>query len=76
MTALQFKQLRKKCGLTQETLADTLGVTRQTITAWEANEPPKIAQIALTAIWSSIERAALVESITRFVSTSTPTSNR
>ena len=29
---------RKKCGLSQETVAEKLGVSRQTISKWESNE--------------------------------------
>ena len=31
-------QARKKCGLSQETVAEKLGVSRQTISKWETDE--------------------------------------
>lgn len=30
--------VRKKCGLSQEEVAEKLGVSRQTISKWETNE--------------------------------------
>ena len=38
-------QARKKCGLSQEEVAEKLGVSRQTISKWETNETlPDIRQ--------------------------------
>lgn len=33
-----LKEARKKSGLSQETVAEKLGVSRQTISKWETNE--------------------------------------
>ncbi len=35
---LRLKTLRKKCGLTQQDVADRLGVTRSTVSAYERND--------------------------------------
>ena len=34
----QLFHARKKCGLSQEAVAEKLGVSRQTISKWETNE--------------------------------------
>lgn len=38
MIGMNIKHLRKKNGLSQEDIAEKLGVTRQTVAKWEANE--------------------------------------
>lgn len=38
MIGKNIQQLRKRTGMTQETLAEKLGVSRQTIAKWEAGE--------------------------------------
>ena len=45
--------LRKQAGLTQETLADKLGVGRTTVTMWEteANTPPTKYLLPLAEIF-------------------------
>lgn len=38
MTGVEFKQLRRLAGLTQEKAAQVLGVTHRTIIRWERSE--------------------------------------
>jgi transcriptional regulator with XRE-family HTH domain len=41
---------RLALGITQETLARRLGVTRQTISNWERGEVPSVAMLAMQTI--------------------------
>ena len=46
-----FKQIRKELGLSQEALANRLGVTRRTVYAWEAGESaPTVALMAVESL--------------------------
>lgn len=51
MTGPQFREQRKRLGLTQAQLATTLGVNVMTVSAWEKRaELPKLLTQALAAI--------------------------
>lgn len=46
-----FYQARKKCGLSQESVAEKLGVSRQTISKWETDKTlPDICQSKKLAV--------------------------
>jgi transcriptional regulator with XRE-family HTH domain len=45
---------RLALGITQETLAKRLGVTRQTISNWERGEVPSVALLAMQTIERSL----------------------
>lgn len=51
LTGEQLKRMRERAGMTQQALADLLGVHRQTVTRWEngAAEIPTLA--AISARW-------------------------
>lgn len=50
MLAKRLKELRFKKGLTQESFADILGVSQQTVASWENNKAtPKIDALATMA---------------------------
>jgi transcriptional regulator with XRE-family HTH domain len=53
MNTQQLAEIRKKVGLTQSAVAEALGITDRTISAWESSEPPKDL--------SAIESRALCE---------------
>ena len=44
---MRIKELRKKCGLTQEKLAVALGVDRSTITCWETGRSKPRTEVLL-----------------------------
>ena len=50
MTPAEFRKVRRMLDLTQQQLADMLGVTSQTIYLWERKGPPLVAQAAIWAI--------------------------
>ena len=54
MIGMNIKHLRKKHGLSQEDIAEQLGVTRQTVAKWEANEtlPDIMSCFELSKIFS------------------------
>lgn len=53
---------RKKCGLSQEEVADKLGVSRQTISKWETDETlPDIRQAKKMALLYNIALDDLIE---------------
>ena len=51
-TAIAIKELRKRLGLTQQQLADNLGIHRVTVVMWESNHkrPSNLAQRQLTRL--------------------------
>ena len=51
----KLREYRKKAGLTQQQLAEALGVSKQTVTRWE-NEPNK----APSNIWDRLPKIAYV----------------
>jgi len=52
MTGKEIKQLRKKLGMTQQELADRLGIVRITIIRWEADskKPSSLARRELARL--------------------------
>ena len=53
---------RKKCGLSQEMVAERLGVSRQTISKWESNETiPDIYQSKKMAMLYNVSLDELIE---------------
>lgn len=55
-------QARKKCGLSQEEVAEKLGVSRQTISKWETNETvPDIRQSKKMALLYRISLDELIQ---------------
>ena len=59
-------QLRKSCGMTQEQLAEEVGVARQTISKWELGETaPDIKQAQVLAQIFGITLNELVEDSTK-----------
>ena len=50
MNAEQFKTARKSLGMSQEQLAERLGITRRTVSAWETSGPPAVAVLALASL--------------------------
>ncbi len=55
-------QARKKCGLSQEKVAEKLGVSRQTISKWETSETiPDIRQAKRLAVLYHLSLDALIE---------------
>ena len=50
----KLKSARKKCGLTQEKAAETVGVSRQTISNWENEKsyPDIVSVIRLSSLYS------------------------
>lgn len=54
MIGMNIKHLRKKHGFSQEDIAEQLGVTRQTVAKWEANEtlPDIMSCFELSKIFS------------------------
>ena len=52
MTGLEIKELRKKLQMTQQQLADKLGVHRVTVAEWEANRkrPSNLARRQLNRL--------------------------
>lgn len=53
---------RKKCGLSQETVAEKLGVSRQTISKWETNETlPDICQSKRLAVLYHLSLDELID---------------
>lgn len=62
MLGNSFWQARKKAGLTQEVVAEKLGVSRQTISKWETNETvPDIYQAKELAGLYNLKLDELVE---------------
>jgi transcriptional regulator with XRE-family HTH domain len=59
----QIKQARKDKGLTQQQLADRLGVTQSTVGQYETNkEPPKVSTLAKIASALGISVSSLIGS--------------
>ena len=55
-------QARKKCGLSQEEVAEKLGVSRQTISKWETNETlPDIRQSKRLAVLYRLSLDELID---------------
>lgn len=55
-------QARKKCGLSQEDVAEKLGVSRQTISKWESNETlPDIRQSKRMAVLYNMSLDELID---------------
>lgn len=55
-------QARRKAGLTQEAVAEKLGVSRQTISKWETNETlPDIRQSKRLAMLYRVTLDALID---------------
>ena len=53
---------RKKCGLSQEVVAEKLGVSRQTVSKWETNETtPDIRQSKKMAVLYNISLDELID---------------
>lgn len=53
---------RKRCGLSQETVAEKLGVSRQTISKWETNETlPDIRQSKKMAVLYNMSLDELID---------------
>lgn len=57
MTSEEIKQLRKRLNMTQEELANKLGVSRQTVYHWEKNQkrPSRLAKKQLARLSKSKE---------------------
>ena len=57
-----FFQARKKCGLSQEEVAEKLGVSRQTISKWETDETlPDIRQSKRLAVLYQLSLDELID---------------
>lgn len=58
MTPAQLKAYRSKYGLTQEKLAELLGVKRNTVNRWEMGTAPilKMTELALKELSRSLKR--------------------
>ncbi|MDO5391484.1 MAG: helix-turn-helix domain-containing protein [Eubacteriales bacterium] len=55
-------QARKKCGLSQEDVAEKLGVSRQTVSKWETDETiPDIRQTKKMAVLYNVSLDELIE---------------
>ena len=55
-------QARKKCGLSQEDVAEKLGVSRQTVSKWETNETvPDIRQSKKMAVLYHVSLDELID---------------
>ena len=55
-------QARKKCGLSQEDVAENLGVSRQTVSKWETNETlPDIRQSKKMAVLYKVSLDELID---------------
>ena len=55
-------QARKKCGLSQEAVAEKLGVSRQTVSKWETDETlPDIRQSKKMAVLYNISLDELID---------------
>lgn len=66
---LRLKALRKKCGLTQQDVANRLGITRSTVSAYERNnKSPSLDVLERMAIMyhSSIDYMMGLENRTNF----------
>ena len=52
MLSEQILKKRKEAGLSQEALAEQLGVSRQAVSKWEVGEAnPDIAYVGCSALW-------------------------
>ena len=55
-------QARKKCGLSQEAVAEKLGVSRQTVSKWETDETiPDIRQSKKMAVLYNVSLDELID---------------
>jgi transcriptional regulator with XRE-family HTH domain len=61
MTGEELKALRNALGLTQQELADELGVARNAVTQWEMGVRPilKITQLALATVARRTDRIGM-----------------
>lgn len=58
MTAGEFKEWRRRLGLSQEQAAEALGLSRNTIARYEAGHTPQIVDLACEHLESKLRQAA------------------
>ena len=64
MIDMNIKHFRKRCGMTQEQLAEKLSVTRQTLAKWENGcSDGRVIGLAVTAVYAA---AALLGAVLIF----------
>ena len=70
----KIQQLRKGCGLSQEQLAEMVGVSRQAISKWETEQSiPEIDKVLLLSKAFSISTDELLGNDTAYISTEVST---
>jgi transcriptional regulator with XRE-family HTH domain len=57
MTAGEFKEWRRRLGLSQEHAAEALGLSRNTIARYEAGHTPQIVDLACEHLESKLRQA-------------------
>jgi transcriptional regulator with XRE-family HTH domain len=57
MTAGEFKEWRRRLGLSQEQAAEALGLSRNTIARYEAGHTPQIVDLACEHLESKLRQA-------------------